>query len=114
MEYLTLQERLEFALTCKKNYNDYFIRIVRAKMNRNSSRFLLKDCQKQPCGVCDHIFCINCVYGVCHGCSEWCCCGRGSSCSEKCFVCNYDYCPTCIFPCSKRKCCRTCLRKYEK
>jgi hypothetical protein len=83
MEYLSLRDRLEFALTCKKHYNDHFIRIVRARnvsilyLFQNS--FLYGRRSKCVCGyiqtICEICFesnetqtCDCCGEGICYKC----------------------------------------------
>jgi hypothetical protein len=108
MEYLTLKERLEFALTCKKHYNDYFMRITRCRRmspqhffkNRENPDFDTLTCS---CGV-RMTFCKGCldseyIITMCEYCD-------GDICSEccvpvKCFTspCRCDgehyYCKKC-------------------
>ena len=104
MEYLTLKERFEFALTCKKNYNDHFIRIVRARRKGLHLEGYSKcNCGLLYCSHCDdNVYCdyAECFNDVCEKCAITCNHCNEKFCKyEKFYKCemNHFYCRSCAF-----------------
>ena len=106
MEYLTLKDRFEYALTCKKNFNEHFIRIVRARKNKQIFKYLSSEIEFSECENCEKIYCEDCEQPRCEQCNllDCCCsCIQCSNCGDlvskdlisTCQMCEDTYCIDC-------------------
>ena len=114
MEYLSLRDRLEFALTCKKHYNDHFMRISKFRKFDDEKlesvyemlvgyetelKIVICECGAKECGKCS-------IFIQCEDCDRFLCkkhtlecedCGSNlcSQCTVACDICNSIKCSVC-------------------